>query len=117
MMKKKSNARTGKGFGGTLGKIVSAVNPIAGLFMKATGIMGKKKDEEDGETAGAKGLPPVTGAKRGGRTKKDIGSIDGNNMMGRADRKGRKAGGRATVASPLSQASSGTPRPQTKKSY
>lgn len=114
MMKKKSNARTGKGFGGTLGKIVSAVNPIAGLFMKATGIMGKKKDEEEGEVAGSKGLPPM---RRGGRAKKDIGSIDGNNMMGRADRKGRKAGGRATVASPLSQASSGTPRPQTKKSY
>jgi len=117
MMKKKSNARTGKNFGGTLGKVLMAVDPFAGLLGKATGLFGKKKDEEESETAGAKGLPPIPGAKRGGRAKKDIGSIDGNNMMGRADRKGRKAGGRATVASPLSQASSGTPRPQTKKSY
>jgi hypothetical protein len=114
MMKKKSNARAGKGFGGTLGKVLSVVDPIAGLVGKELGLFGKKKDEEEGEVAGSKGLPPM---RRGGRAKKDIGSIDGNNMMGRADRKGRKAGGRATVASPLSQASSGTPRPQTKKSY
>ncbi len=113
MMKRKSNSRTGKGFGGTLGKIASVINPLAGIIGKF-GVFDKKKDEEEGEVAGSKGLPPM---RRGGRAKKDIGSIDGNNMMGRADRKGRKAGGRATVASPLSQASSGTPRPQTKKSY
>jgi len=54
--------------------------------------------------------------KRGGRAK-EMGKVMGDDMMGRADRKARKSGGRATVASPLSMASSGTSRPQTKKSY
>lgn len=55
--------------------------------------------------------------KRGGRTRKEMGSIDGEKAIMRADRKARKEGGRATTASPLSMAAKGTPRPSGKTSY
>ena len=74
MMGRKRGGRTKKGLGGVL------KYAVPGYFLaKELGLFGKKdKDEEEGAVAGTKGLPPVTGAKRGGRTKK----MGGGGMQG-----------------------------------
>jgi len=86
MMGRKRGGRTKKGLGGSFSTALHGIGDVlkyaAPLYLlgKATGLFGHrgKDDEEEKAVAGAKGLPPIPGAKRGGRTKK----MGGGGMQG-----------------------------------